>query len=476
MGAFQAACGGGSGVTRILVVDDDAIERRLMQAIFRHAEGFDVVAAEDGAAASVEIARAVPDAIILDVRLPGESGMDILRRLRVQLPLVPVIMLTGQADVRTAVEAIQLGAYNFLTKPVDNDQLVATVRRAVERNQLISELEMLRGKLGETSAFARLLGTSPPMLALAQQIRQVASSGFTVLIMGETGTGKELVARAIHEESGRRAKPLVALDFGAIPENLLESEPFGYEKGAFSGADRKKEGYFQLAEGGTLLLDEMGNLPLAVQAKLLRVLQERVVHSLGSTQARALDLRFVAATNLSLEAEIKAGRFRQDLYFRLAEFVIKVPALRERREDILGLANWFRGEASLELRRPVTAISDGAADVLSAYPWPGNVRELRNVIRQAVLLSTELTIRAPQIEALLGAVAREAPAPVELAVLPGQSLKEIAGGAAAEAERQAIRHALRVCGGNKTKASQLLKIDYKNLHLKIKRYGLGTGE
>jgi two-component system nitrogen regulation response regulator GlnG len=282
--------------------------------------------------------------------------------------------------------------------------------------------------------------------------------------------GKELVARALHEESGRAGKPFVPIDCGAIPDNLLESELFGHEKGAFSGADRRKKGLFALAQGGTLFLDEVGNLPVGIQAKLLRVLQERKVLPLGATVPRNLDVRFVAATNVPLDVAVREGRFRQDLFYRLAEFTIAVPPLRERGADILLLAQRFIDDASVELRRPVPVLSEGATHLVRGHDWPGNVRELRNVIRQAVLLARGAIIEAADLQILLQGY--EAPAEVA----GDRSLKEIADAAAAEAERRAIEATLRRTGGNKSHAARLLKVDYKTLHLKAKKFGLSGGD
>jgi two-component system nitrogen regulation response regulator GlnG len=295
-----------------------------------------------------------------------------------------------------------------------------------------------------------------------------------VLVRGETGVGKELVARAIHEESDRADGPLVAVDCGALPENLIESELFGYERGAFSGADRKKPGQVHLAEGGTLFLDEIGNLPLAMQAKLLRIMQERKILPLGGTTPQAVDVRFVAATNSALET-LAPDRFRRDLFFRLAEFTIVVPPLRERREDIASLARFFREEASLELRRPVSSIEPEAMDLLMHHDWPGNVRELRNVIRQALVLTSDFTIRASDVRPLLGRAAEAGPqdAPATPGATDAPSLREIAEAAAEAAEKKAIAGALRSAGGNKTHAARLLRVDYKTLHVKMKRYRMG---
>jgi DNA-binding NtrC family response regulator len=456
---------------RLVSVDDDPMQGRMISALFRDTPGLEVSLIHDGAEALEVILSRPPDIVLLDLGLPGVSGLEILQRIKTLFPQLPVVVLTGFSDVRTAVQAIKLGAYQFLTKPVNTDELQVIVQRALEHGDLLEEIESLRRKVGPDGPLGSLVGGSVGMQTVVRRIRQVAASNFTVLIQGETGVGKELVARALHEESPRQGKPLIPIDCGAIPENLLESELFGHEKGAFSGADRRKEGLFVLADGGTIFLDEIANLPLPIQAKLLRVLQERKLMAVGATVARQLDVRFIAATNVSLETAVKEGKFRQDLFYRLAEFTIQVPPLRERGDDVLLLARRFREEATLELRRPVAAISEDACRVLRAHGWPGNVRELRNVIRQAVLLAPDSVIEAPQIQGLLSAW----DAPLD-STTGDRSLKEIADAAAADAEKRAIAEVLQKTNGNKSQAARILKVDYKTLHLKVKRYGLGSGE
>jgi transcriptional regulator with GAF, ATPase, and Fis domain len=311
------------------------------------------------------------------------------------------------------------------------------------------------------------------MQRVVQQIKQVADSPLTVLVEGETGTGKELVARAIHHLSPRRKKPFVAVDCGAIPDTLIESELFGYEKGAFTGAQNRKDGRFPLADGGSLFLDEIVNLPLPTQSKLLRALQERQIQPLGSKHAIRVDARIIAAANVHIEQEVQAGRFRQDVYYRLNEFVITLPPLRER-DDILNLANDFLAEASIELGRPCREISDTAADSLQRYTWPGNVRELRNVIRRAILVASDVI--EPEHFSFLPAEASRAPAPREQPARANASLKEIADAAAADAEQHAIRRVLQDTKGNKSEAARLLRTDYKTLHLKMKQYGIPAGQ
>jgi two-component system nitrogen regulation response regulator GlnG len=316
------------------------------------------------------------------------------------------------------------------------------------------------------------MGGSPAIAQVIRQVGQVAESSFTVLVQGETGTGKELVARAIHQQSPRRQAPFVAVDCGAIPETLVESELFGHERGAFTGAQTKREGHFQLAKGGTLFLDEIGNIPVATQAKLLRALEQREVQPLGSARPVAVDVRIIAATNAELEEGVKSGRFRADLFYRLGEFTITLPPLRTRREDIDHLAQRFLDEVSMELRRPVRRIAEEAMQALLRHDWPGNVRELKNVIRKAALVATdEVTVEhLPTLTA--GAPAAAGAAPEHAG--DDLSLREVAELAAVQAERELIRHALQATKGNKSQAARLLRTDYTTLHAKMKRYSISA--
>jgi transcriptional regulator with GAF, ATPase, and Fis domain len=317
------------------------------------------------------------------------------------------------------------------------------------------------------------MGSSRQIEQVLKQIERVADSPLTILIQGETGTGKELVARAIHQLSARREGPFIALDCGAIPDPLVESELFGHEKGAFTGADQRREGHFQMAGGGTLFLDELVNLPLSAQSKLLRTLQEKAVQPLGGKRPIPVDVRIVAASNLPLEREIGAGRFRQDLHYRLNEFSLTLPPLRERPEDILCLANRFLVEARMELRRPIRGISEEASELLLRYEWPGNARELRNVIRQAVILGGEV-IQPDDLPALPSETSSAAPRKDPDGARLGPSLKAIATAAAADAERRAIRQALQRAKGNMSAVARLLLVDRKTIHLKMKRYGIAA--
>src|SRR2546425_505145 len=396
----------------VLIVDDDlALLEALPEALRLRMDGVTVETADSAAVALERIAARDYDAIVADIKMPGMDGLELLTEIRTRWPDTPTLMITGHGENELVVGALRGGACDFIHKPIDRDYLVTALQRAmatrevsrrVKEQQLplerhLNTLEVvvaerapgLRGrKAVSQSPLSWLMGSSGQMEQVVQQIKQVADSPLTVLVEGETGTGKELVARAIHHLSARRDKPFVAVDCGAIPDTLIESELFGYEKGAFTGAHQRKEGQFQLAGGGTLFLDEVVNLPLPTQAKLLRALQVRPVQPLGSTQPVRVSARIIAAANVSLEREVRAGRFRQDLYYRLNEFAITLPPLRER-DDILHLANEFLPEAGLELGRPCRKISEAAAQVLLRYQWPGNVRELRNVIRRAILLASD---------------------------------------------------------------------------------------
>ena len=458
---------------KILVVDDEPDIRAVLGECLT-AAGFETQEAGDGDEAVAAVQADRPAVILLDVIMPRQGGMEALPELKRIAPDVPVIMCTAYLDVPTAVRAMQLGAYDYLTKPFDPELLLLTVKRALERQELLARIDELKSQGGGIS-LAERMGESRAIGSVIQQVAQVARSNFTVLIQGETGTGKELVARAIHNQSPRRDKPFVAVDCGAIPETLVESELFGYEKGAFTGAVRRKDGRFQAAGGGTVFLDEVGNLPLPTQAKLLRALEERQVTPLGATRPVPVDARIIAASNVDLEDASRGGRFRPDLYYRLNEFGISLPPLRSRREDIAHLARRFLEEVSMELRCPVHGITDDAMELLRRHDWPGNVRELKNVIRKAALLATDLI--TPEFLPTLGAPGEAVHPAVAAPAVGGElSLREVSEVATADAERRAIRQALEAAKGNKSQAARLLRTDYTTLHAKMKRYGISAGD
>lgn len=455
----------------LLLIDDDPLVGRLLVALFE--PRFEVHHARTGADGLGRLSSSQPAVIVLDLGLPDTGGLNVLQQIQLASSQIPVIMLTGSSDLKMAIKAMQLGAFHYLTKPVDNEEFQVVVDRALERSSLLNEVRDLREHRNPVALLVEQMGPSEQIAGVVRRVGEVASSELTVLILGETGTGKEVVAQAIHRQSHRRGRPLIALDCGAIPETLMESELFGHEKGAFTGADRKRTGQFQLAEGGTLFLDEVGNLGPALQAKLLRVLESRQVTPVGGGKAQVIDVRFIAATNADLPSRVREGKFREDLYFRLAQYTLALPALRERPNDIEHLCGRFLSEAALEMRKPVTGLAPSAIDALRRHDWPGNVRELRNVMRLAVLQCTGFQIEAATILPILAGV--NAGAPVPAPELPaGASLRQVADAAVQAAETRAIESALQECGGNKAAAARRLRTDYKTLHLKLRRYGISA--
>ena len=490
----------------VLIVDDDPeLRQALPEALRIRMSGVSVETVDSAAAALERIAHRDYDAIVTDIKMPGMDGLELLAAIRTRRPDTPTLMITGLGETDLVVHALRGGACDFIRKPIDRDYFVASLRRAMETRELsrrakeeqlalerhIGELESLvedrtqrlrHSKKGVDSPMSWMDGATGRMEKVVQQIKQVAASPLTVLVEGETGTGKELAARAIHQLSGRNDQPFIAVDCGAIPETLIESELFGYEKGAFTGAHQRKEGQFQLARGGTLFLDEIVNLPLSTQVKLLRALQQRQVQPLGSKEPVPVAVRIIAASNVPLGEEVRLGRFRADVYYRLNEFMITLPPLRER-DDILKLANTLLREAAIELDRPCRKISESAAQVLLRYHWPGNVRELRNVIRRACLLAPDVIepehLSVLAVEPCTATPRRPGAVPGSSAGSSppeGSSLKQLADLATLDAEGQAIRLALQATGGNKSEAARLLRVDYKTLHLKMKRYGIPAAQ
>lgn len=458
----------------VLVVDDEPDMRWLLSAVLE-AEKLKVLTAGDGYEAVASTSKHRPDVVLLDLKMPKMDGMAALEKLVKVDANLPVIIVTSYGNIPSAVQAMKAGAYDFLTKPFTNQELIFAVKRALEKRGLLIEVAALKDKAG-SEALDQTMGRSRQIGELFLQIQQVAATNYTVILQGETGTGKEIVARVLHQQSQRRDKPFVALDCGAIPESLIESELFGHKKGAFTGADRQKAGYFELAQGGTLFLDEIANLPLALQGKLLRALQERQIRHLGGAMTIDVDVRIVAASNLILGEEVEAGRFRRDLYHRLSEFTISIPPLRKRKEDIAHLANRFLEEARMELKTNVRTLSEEAIEVLLNHPWPGNVRELKNVMRRAVLVSPgvirpeHLSIGGPMAQATFP------PAAFEEFSMSATSFKEICKRTKADVERRMILQALKESKGNQSQAARNLNLDYKTFRTKVKRYGVRPRE
>ncbi len=458
--------------TRILLVDDDEDFRWATGNVLK-AVGYGVIQASDGQEALSLVEREIPDLVLMDYRMSGMNGLAVAAEMKRIIPAVPVVLITAYGEVDSAVKAMKLGVYDYVTKPVDNNDLLFTIKRALETGGLMQEMAYLRRVLSERATLLKQMGTSDPVRKLLERAEKVAPTTFTVLIEGESGTGKELIARYIHDLSRARKGPFVGLDCGAIPETLVESELFGSNKGAFTGADRDRPGHFEMAHEGTLFLDEIGNLSYATQQKLLRALQERMIWRLGSKKPVPVSVRIIAATNQYFAVDLKKGRFRQDLYFRLNEFFLKMPSLKERAEDIPYLAKRFLDEAERDLKKKCAGFSKEGLLALVAYPWPGNVRELKNVIRQAALLSEEESaIKDSHLRFTSRHPAPEGSQVRSHSAMGKGSLREIVNEQVNAAEIEIITEVLRKSGGNKSAAARTLKIDYKTLLRKIKTHGL----
>jgi len=460
-------------MSRILIVDDEKDMRWLLCGILKE-EGYEVEEAETGKKALMRIKHSPPDLVLLDLKIPGGvDGIEVLKKIKETSADTAVLILTGHGDIESAVQTIKLGAYDYLTKPFDNERLRLTITRTLESQKLTREVILLKSELKRDAELESIMGRSPGIRKVLEQIGKVADTNFTVLIEGESGTGKELTANAIRRASGRKDGPFIAVDCGAIPETLIESELFGYERGAFTGADRTKTGQFELANGGTIFLDEISNLPYHVQNKLLRMIQERKIQKLGGKHTVPIDVRIIVASNIPLVKLAGEGKFRPDLFYRVNEFRIELPPLRKRVEDIPFLANQFIEEANGELQKEIKYLRKDALAALIGYSWPGNVRELKNVIRRAVLLAESVIEPSHLIfESMNPAYS---PDPIEEKITEETSLKDITKRAVYLAEKRVIERVLFDCGGNKSKASKILKIDYKTLLTKMKEYGIKYG-
>lgn len=443
---------------KILIAEDEKVTRLSYCRILQK-EGFHVIEAQNGLEAVDIFDRERPQAVLLDLKMPVMDGVEAIGRLKGIDPSVPVIIVTAHGDISTAVETMKLGAYDFLTKPVEPGKLVLTVKRAVEKLSLEKEISRLHAF--EDLSLESTLGKSPVMKKIVEQVKKVAASDLSVIIQGETGTGKTLLAKLIHGISSRAKKDFVKIDLANIPETLVESELFGYEKGAFTGATTVKKGFFETAEGGTVFLDDLENLSPFVQSKLLTVLENRLIYRLGGRKSLNLNLRIIAATHSDMQRSVIDGKFREDLFFRLGEFIITLPPLRKRAEDIPFLAAKFLDDASAEMNMPIKGMSIDAMNCLKGHHWHGNIRELKNVIRRAALLSGGVEIGADHIEFLLEMKGKEG----GLQTIP---LKE----ALANVEKEFIIKALEVTRGNKAKASAILQVDVKTLRSKMAEYGI----
>ena len=437
----------------ILIVDDDPVVRDSLGKWFI-SEGFRVETAPSARHALEAVQHDQYDAALLDIKMPGMDGMALQEKLREIDPDMPLIIMTGYASVETAVQALKHGAYDYITKPFDPDELVHLIRNAVEHRRAKREVVRLRENLQEVYPHAQIIGQSPAMKRVFELIETVAPADATVLITGESGTGKELVARAIHAASPRRFMPMVVIHCGALTDTLLESELFGHERGAFTGAQYRKKGKFEVADGGTTFLDEIGDISLKTQTDLLRVLQEKEIVRVGGTQTIKVDFRCVAATNKDLQGLVDEGTFRPDLFYRLNVFAIRLPALRERREDIPVLVNHFLHKYAAAMNRAVPRVAAKALDVLMDYAWPGNVRELENAIERAMLIYRDQEIQPTDFPfQTSGSVPSN-----------GQTLEEV--------EKAHIKRVIEEAAGNYSRTARILGIDRTTLYNKVKRYGL----
>ena len=463
--SLSPACG--QGPRRLLVIDDESNMRHMLAAMLKNS-GYSVDTASEGLEGMKMLERSSYDFILCDIKMPKMDGMTFLKTAGDLVKHSTVIMMSAYGTVETAIEAMKLGAYDYISKPFKSDEVTLTLKKAEERERLKKENNFLRERIRNIQAdnrFDRMVGQSKAMQAVFELAKKVARHNTTVLITGESGTGKELIARGIHFYSERADGRLIPVNCGGIPENLLESEMFGYKKGAFTGADRDKAGLFEAAEGGTLFLDEIGELPLSLQVKLLRVLQESEVRPVGDPKTHKVDVRVITATAKNLEAEMRKGTFREDLFYRLNVMQIHLPPLRERTEDIPPLCQLFIERFNGELKKNIASISPGAMSHLMKHPWPGNVRELENVIQRAVVLAEQDALLP---EHLPGSVVTGLENGHLDTLFEGFSLKE----AQRSLEKKLIVKALTETGGNRTRAARLLEISHPSLLSKIKTYGI----
>lgn len=459
------------GMPDILLVEDKESLRRVLRLTLESA-GYTVAEAADASRASAELQRAPFRLVLTDLRMPNGSGLDVLKAAKTLDPDLPVVLMTAYGSIDEAVQAMKDGAHDFLQKPVDSNHLLLLVERALEQSRLRTENLLLREEWSRRYGFPRILGESDAMLRAVSETQRVAQTDTTVLLLGESGTGKELFARAVHHLSARRERPFVAVNCAAIPETLIESELFGHERGAFTGATERRPGKFELASGGTIFLDEIGELPTNAQSKLLRAIEEKTVDRIGGRAPVEVDVRIVAATNRDLQAAAQAGEFRRDLYFRLSVFPVRIPPLRERGDDVELLARHFAAQYGREMRKREAVLTDDALAAIRSYSWPGNVRELENAIERACILADSVRLEARDLGLPADASRDEVPAEFDVS----GTLSEAVERAVRAVERRKIIEALEAHGGNKTRAAETLGVSYKTLLTKIKDYDLRTGD
>lgn len=457
--------------SRILVVDDETSIREFME-IFLKKEGYDVTLAEDGAKAKEVLAKRSFEMVISDLQMPNVTGMELLKYARDAYPETVFVMMTAFGTLENAVEAMKIGAYDYLTKPCKIDEVRLVIQNALRTRHLEVENRTLKKELVKEYSFQNVIGNSPAMHAVFDLIKRVSSTPTNVLITGESGTGKEVVAKAIHYNGPLKDRPFITVNCGAIPENLMESEMFGHKKGSFTGAIADKTGLFEAADGGSLFLDEIGELPLSIQVKLLRALQERVVRRVGATDDIKVDVRIIAATNRNLEDMVAKGTFRQDLYYRLNVINIKTPALRERREDIPLLAAHFLRKYNEKLGKGIGGISTEAMEIIQKYDYPGNVRELENLIERTVALEGGATILPESLPPIVNTPAgRKMASSNEIEIGDeGIDLDKVLG----QIEKELIIKGIHAAGGIKKRAAKLLHISFRSMRYRVEKYNLGV--
>ncbi len=451
-------------MSTVLVIDDKDSMREMLSASLT-SEGYDVDVAGSGDAGIARSKEKHFDVILTDLKMPDISGMEVLTQVKEHDPDTAVIVMTAYGTIETAVEAMKRGAFDFLQKPFDVDHLQMLVQRALENQRLVAENLLLREELAQSLGFAEIIGTCEKMVEVSRLVQKVAPSDTAVLLTGESGTGKELFARAIHSLSGRKNKPYITINCAAIPGELLENELFGSERGAFTSSHARKMGKFEIADGGTVFLDEIGDLEFSLQAKLLRVLQEHSFERLGGTKPIEVDVRVIAATNQNLQEAIGKQKFREDLFYRLSVFPIHIPPLRERQDDVVPLANYFVEKYSRRMKKGEKSLSREAIAILERYHWPGNVRELENTIERSIILAEGKKIKPEHLAIRLQSSE-------DIRLREGAGLREVGQHAQAEAERGMIIRVLGQTHGNKRKTAEILKIDYTTLFEKIKKYAI----
>jgi len=453
--------------TKLLIVDDEIKIIKILSKILAE-EGYQLFTADTGEKAVICARKGKPDIILMDLNLPGISGIEAMCQIQTFLPDVLIIILTAYGSIASAVDAMQKGAYDYLTKPFDNDALLMTVKRAEENLHLRQQVTELFDQLREKYRFDNIIGQSPKIKMVFDLMERVARTDATVLVQGESGTGKELIVRAIHHASVRSDRSFIAVNCGAIPNNLVESEFFGHEKGAFTDARDQRIGAFERADGGTLFLDEIGELPLDTQVKLLRVLEEKTISRVGGTETIPVDVRIIAATNKDLEKEVQNGKFRQDLFFRLNVFLISIPPIRERWEDIPLLVDHFMEKYKQKLTKPTKGISKEAVHYLQSYDWPGNVRELENAIHSALIVCQGESILPQHLPLRIQGY----PQAEEIGSDQGLGLEDRLKDITDNMERKLILNALDESGGSRTRAAEILKVSRKTLFNKMQKLGV----